>query len=198
MECASLHQLPVGPQMLELCRRQRIRLIVPTIDTELPAYAAHREAFAAQGTVVAISAPEVIAIGNDKVRTHAWLSEHGFPTVRQESLDTSWPRRPGWPLPLIVKPRFGSVSIGVQRIENLAELQPAAPASRVHRANHRPGRRIHDRRAGEPARARPRAVPRKRLEVRGGEVSKGMTERQESLVALGRCWRRPCRAPTGH
>ena len=30
------------------------------------------------------------------------------------------------------------------------------------------------------------AVPRKRLEVRGGEISKGMTERQESLVALTR------------
>ena len=175
------------PQMLELCRRQHIRLVVPTIDTELPAYAAHREAFAAEGTVVAISAPEVIAIGNDKVRTHAWLSEHGFPTVRQQSVEHVLAcGGQDWPLPLIVKPRFGSASIGVQRIESLAKLgllpphveyvvQTVAPGDEytVDVLVNRQGRGLG-------------AVPRKRLEVRGGEVSKGMTERQESLVTLGR------------
>jgi carbamoyl-phosphate synthase large subunit len=176
------------PRMLELCRRRRVRLVVPTIDPELPVYAAHREAFAAQGTVVAVSAPEVIAIGNDKVRTHAWLVEHGFPTVRQDSVQNilSAGGR-GWPLSLVAKPRFGSASIGVERIESLEQLsqlpaqveyvvQSVAPGEEytIDVLMNRQGRSFC-------------AVPRKRLEVRGGEVSKAVTERQESLVALGRC-----------
>src|SRR6266566_3792093 len=34
------------PHMIELCQRESIDMIVPTIDTELPVYAASRAAFA--------------------------------------------------------------------------------------------------------------------------------------------------------
>jgi carbamoyl-phosphate synthase large subunit len=176
-----------GPHVLELCRRHNIRLVIPTIDTELPAYATHRAAFAAANVVVAISTPEVVAIGGDKVRTHVWLTEHGFPTVQQESLDDVLAHEGrGWAFPLIVKPRFGSASIGVRRIENLAELhllprpaeyivQAIAPGDEytVDVLVNREGRCVC-------------AVPRKRLEVRAGEVSKGMTERQAPLATLAR------------
>src|SRR5690242_6227269 len=47
------------PTLLELCERERVTLVVPTNDHELPVYAAAREAFAAVGTTVAISAPDV-------------------------------------------------------------------------------------------------------------------------------------------
>jgi carbamoyl-phosphate synthase large subunit len=174
------------PEMLGLCRREDVRLIVPTIDTELPVYSAHREDFAAIGTVVAVSAAEVIAIGNDKTRTHEWLVERGFPTVRQSSLDDvlSDDAR-AWSFPLIAKPRFGSASIGVQRIDNREQLRllprhveyvvqtvAAGCEYTIDVLVDRQGRCLC-------------AVPRKRLEVRAGEVSKGMTERQESLISLG-------------
>ena len=174
------------PWMLELCRRERIRLVAPTIDTELPAYASHRDAFAAQGTIVAVSSPETIAIGNDKVRTHAWLTAEGFPTVRQQSAEQALAcGGRGWPLPLIVKPRFGSASIGVQRIDNLEQLHVLPRHVEYIVQTIAPGCEytidvLVDRRGQCLC-----AVPRKRLEVRGGEVSKGMTERQESLVSLG-------------
>src|SRR5215472_12086210 len=39
----------------ELCRKYHATLVVPTIDTELPIYAAAREQFAADGIAIAIS-----------------------------------------------------------------------------------------------------------------------------------------------
>jgi hypothetical protein len=75
------------PALLDICRENDVRLIVPTIDTELPMYAAHRAEFEAIGTTVAVSAPETIAIGGDKNETHEWLVANGFPTVRQTTPD---------------------------------------------------------------------------------------------------------------
>ncbi len=69
--------------MLEICRREQIALVIPTIDTELPVYAAAKERFAEIGTTVAVSSAEAIAIANDKRRTHAWLTSHKLPTVKQ-------------------------------------------------------------------------------------------------------------------
>ncbi len=103
------------PTMLRLCEREQIDLIVPTIDTELPFYAARREAFAEVGTTVAISGPDTVAIAADKVRTHRWLTRNGFPTVRQAM---AWEvlREPrSWSFPLIAKPRGGSAGMGVLR-----------------------------------------------------------------------------------
>ena len=136
---------------------------------------------------MAVSAPEVIAIGNDKVRTYAWLTEQGFPTVRQESVEHILAcGGDGWPLPLIAKPRFGSASIGVQRIESLEQLRLLPPQAQYVVQTIAPGDEytvdVLVNRQGRGL----CAVPRKRLEVRGGEISKGMTERQESLVALTR------------
>src|SRR5207237_226248 len=79
-------------------------------DTELPVYAAHRDSFASEGVLVAVSSQETIDICRDKVRTHSWLGKHGFPTVEQ------WcgvPLPSYVPFPVIVKPRHGSASVGV-------------------------------------------------------------------------------------
>jgi len=174
------------PEVLDLCRRERIRLIVPTIDTELPVYSAHRDEFASVNAVAAVSSPEVIAIGNDKVRTHDWLVQHGFPTVRQTLLeDVLAGDARDWSFPLIAKPRFGSASIGVRRIEHLEQLR-ALPrqADYVVQAVAPGNEYTIDVLVDFEGRCLC-AVPRKRLEVRAGEVSKGMTERQQSLVTLG-------------
>ena len=94
--------------MLKLCRREQIRLLVPTIDTELPVYAALATP-SPRKTLVAISAPETVAIGNDKCRTHDWLVEHGFPTVAQRPVEEVIAQgHPDWPFPLIAKPQRGS------------------------------------------------------------------------------------------
>src|SRR5688500_5488180 len=68
--------------MLELCKRYSVGLLVPTIDTELPVYAAHRDAFAAIGTTVLISEPETVEVTTNKKLPSDWLTDRGLPTMR--------------------------------------------------------------------------------------------------------------------
>ncbi|HEY7069470.1 MAG TPA: ATP-grasp domain-containing protein [Acidimicrobiales bacterium] len=165
------------PAVLDLCDKYAVDLIVPTIDTELAAYAAARERFAAAGVTVAVSGPEAVAIAADKVRTHAWLVEHGLPTVRQAGIDEVQ----GWPFPLVVKPRFGSAGIGVAVVRDAAELDVAARGGEVVVQEVAPGHEhtidVLVDRAGRCV----SAVPRRRLEVRAGEVSKAVTVRSAAL-----------------
>jgi len=169
------------PAVLDLCGKHAVDLIVPTIDPELPVYAAARERFAGAGVTVAVSGPEAVTISADKVRTHAWLVETGLPTVRQAGVDVVRADPPGWPFPLVVKPRFGSAGIGVAVVHDAAELDVAARAGEVVVQEVARGREhtidlLVDR-AGRCV----SAVPRRRLEVRAGEVSKAVTVRSSAL-----------------
>ncbi|MDP6943293.1 MAG: ATP-grasp domain-containing protein [Myxococcota bacterium] len=172
------------PAMLALCERERVGLVIPTIDTALAAWAAHRERFEAIGTAVAISSPETVAIAADKHSTHRWLTAEGLPTVRQGTPEEVLADRASWPFPLIAKPVGGSCSIGVHLVVSVEELvtvtrsepyivQSVAPGVEytVSVLVDRGGRAVC-------------AVPRERLAVRAGEVSKGRTVREPELIAL--------------
>jgi carbamoyl-phosphate synthase large subunit len=168
--------------LLELCEREAIRLVIPTHDGELPLLAAARDRFAAIGATVSISDPATVAIGRDKARTHAWLAAEGFPTVRQGTVTDVLADAGSWRWPLVAKPREGSAGIGVTRCQSVADLpegdvvvQELAPGDE-HTVD------VLVRRDGRC----PVAVPRRRLEVRSGEVSKGVTVRHPALEELAK------------
>jgi len=182
------------PKMLELCRTFQIAMIIPTIDTELSVYAASRAAFAEVGTVVAVSSPEVVAIGGDKERTHAWLLEAGLPTVRQAPAQSTLANRADWPFPFLVKPRGGSSSIGVAVVRDDEALKMACRGGDYIAQSIAPGVEYTiDILVGRGGELRC-AVPRRRLEVRAGEVSKAMTVRRSDLQELAE---RVCRSLPG-
>lgn len=175
------------PAMLELCQRESIALVVPTIDTELPMYAAHRDDFAAIGTVLSVSSPETVSIAADKLRTHAWLTHHAFPTMRQTSLHEFLRDPQAWGFPLIVKPRWGSAGRGVNCIASLEALHsiPGLPADSI----------VQEVASGEEYTINALvdrsgtcvcAVPHLRMEVRAGEVSKAATVKHRGLMMLAR------------
>jgi carbamoyl-phosphate synthase large subunit len=169
-------------RVVEVCDRFGARLVVPTIDPELPVYAAARDRLAAAAVTVAVSSPEAVAIAADKVATNRWLGEHGFPTVRQATVDEA----ASWPYPFVVKPRRGSAGIGVAVVSDAGELAVAVSAGRgdVVAEERAPGNEYTiDCFVDRTGRCRC-AVPRRRLEVRAGEVSKGVTARSPRLEAL--------------
>jgi carbamoyl-phosphate synthase large subunit len=175
---------PTFPDAIEqICVVHGVRLVVPTTDRELSVYAAHRERFAAHGIVVAVSAPEVITICEDKAATAAWLAENRIPAPSTTPAGTG-SHRDGWTYPVVVKPRRGSASIGVAVVEDPAALQGATrngdfvvqpllrgPEFTVDVLVDRGGRAVC-------------AVPRERLEIRSGESSKGVTRRSFELEQL--------------
>jgi len=181
------------PRMLEICRQEHVRLIVPTIDTELPVYAKHRASFESIGTHILVSSTETVSLSGDKVLTHRWLVEHGFPTVRQAP-PAEVIRDPSvWQFPLVAKPVRGSASIGLARVHDGDELRTAVRGGEYIVQTIAPGREFTvDVLVDREGRARC-AVPRLRIEVRAGEVSKGMTVRHPHLEGLARqlCEARP-------
>ena len=173
------------PRMLEICEREGIRLVIPTIDTELRAYAESRDLFAASGVTVAVSSAETIEIGADKTRTHQWLMEHELPTVRQSKAAELLDDVSDWRFPCIAKPNRGSASLGVARVSSLDELRRVVGDQDYVAQEIAPGHEhtldVLVTRAGGAV----CVVPRKRLEVRAGEVSKGVTVRNRTLENLG-------------
>ena len=172
------------PALLALCEKQQVDLVIPTIDTEMAAWVEGRDRFAAIGTTVALSGAGVVDIAADKQLTHEWLVANGFPTVGQASPEAVLAEPAAWTFPLIAKPRFGSAGIGVGIVRDADELAVAVgrpelgemvvqtlAAGREHTIDvlaDRDGRCVC-------------AVPRRRIEVRSGEVSKGVTVRSPRL-----------------
>jgi carbamoyl-phosphate synthase large subunit len=177
-----------APRLLELCLKHDVDLVVPTIDTELPVWVAHRDQFAEIGTTIALSHDDVVAIAADKQGTHDWLVARGFPTVQQTTPAAGLADPDDWTFPLMVKPRFGSAGIGVGLVRDGEELALAARRGPelgemvVQRVA--PGvEHTIDVLADRTGRC-VCAVPRRRIEVRAGEVSKGMTVRSAVLEDL--------------
>lgn len=169
--------------MLRLCRRERITLVVPTIDTELAVLAANRTRFTEQGTTVLVSAPPTVSLSNDKVLTNRWLREHSFPTVDQ-ALSSEGDRCRAWPLPLIAKPRGGSSSTGLIRIERATDWDRLDGRGDYVIETVAAGQEFTvDALVTRAGRVRC-VVPRLRLEVRGGEVSKALTVKSPAIEQL--------------
>ena len=172
------------PQVLEICRMERINLVVPTIDTELRYYAAARRVFEDAGTIVAVSDPATIALSEDKVFTHEWLVSNGFPAPRQATPSDVLKNPDAWDFPVVVKPRNGSASTGVRVIESLDDLRCVAGNTSLILQECIRGREFT---VNVFVDGRGRclcAIPHHRMEVRGGEVSKGITVRHEPMIYL--------------
>jgi carbamoyl-phosphate synthase large subunit len=132
---------------------------------------------------VAVSAPGVVRLARDKLRTAHFLASHGLPAPRTELPQEVLSEPHAWPWPLMAKPRAGSSSVGIRVVstpDQLAELV-AAPEYLVQellRGEEYTVNLFFDR-AG-----RLRCViPHLRYEVRAGEVAKGITRRHAQLEA---------------
>ena len=171
---------------IAICESQRVNLIVPTIDHELPIYASRAKEFEMAGAKVLISSPSTIDIAFDKRRTNEWFMAHGFPTVAQQSVEQVLSSLSRWTFPVIVKPRCGSASIGVRIINDAQMLQSLKGQDELlvesiargieHTTN------LFVNRSGQCV----CAVPHQRLETRGGEVSKGITVKNYKLMELAK------------
>ncbi|MFT6305072.1 MAG: carbamoyl-phosphate synthase large subunit [Halioglobus sp.] len=115
-------------QVLKICREEKIGLLVSLNDLELPILARAQDRFVAAGVTLAVSSPEVIDRCFDKYKTFLWLRENGLPTPNtfvQLSAAEQAIERGEIEFPLIVKPRWGSASIGIFKVYDSAELKSA-------------------------------------------------------------------------
>jgi carbamoyl-phosphate synthase large subunit len=170
----------------DIVRRHEPRLLVPTIDTDLRVVAANRQRFADLGCIPLIGDPDVIAICRDKVRTYQHLCAHHIDTPETfvpADFQRDEPRR----FPLFIKPRTGSASQWVHRIDDAIDL-----AYFLHRVEDPIVQEFvagceHTLDVYVGLDGTPRCVvPRMRWQVRGGEVSKGVVNKDPEIIAAGR------------
>jgi len=98
-------------------QENRIRLVVPTIDTELALLCEGQARIEALGARVAISLPSFVELSADKWLTHLAFSAQGIdvPTTwLPEEFDASQA-----PEELFIKPRFGSASRDIHAVTRL-------------------------------------------------------------------------------
>jgi carbamoyl-phosphate synthase large subunit len=168
--------------MLEICAAEKVTLLVPTIDTELEVLSRHAADFARIGTRVVVSSPEVVAMARDKMETIKFLDRAGVNTPRSLGLRDYREDPSQLKGPLIAKPKGGSSSIGIVRGTGAADFAGLPEADYLVQELWS-GREYTVNLFFDQQGALRCTIPHLRLEVRGGEVSKGRTERVPQLVA---------------
>jgi len=115
-------------QILQICLEEKVDLLISLNDLELPVLSPHRKKFEETGIRLLISEQAVIDICFDKFRTVQFCEELHMGTPRTylsleeakkalESGEVSFP--------IVVKPRWGSASIGLEFPADMEELELA-------------------------------------------------------------------------
>ncbi len=161
-------------ELISICKLNNVGVIIPTIDTELQILAENKEKF--ENTNVIVSSKMFISICRDKRNTNNFFIENGINIPRQFNITN-------FEFPLFIKPNNGSLSADIHVIENNAQLNPKLLNEDKYMfmeylsPNEYQEYTIdlyYDRNSDLKC-----IVPRKRIEVRGGEISKGKTIKNE-------------------
>lgn len=167
---------------LEVIERHGVNLLIPTLDTDLPIWSRQRSALKKIGCFAAVSSTRVIETCQDKRLTHDFLKKNGFNTPDVYDLDALI-RSNGNHFPYFLKPWNGSAARGSQIVRNMEELKFFS--SRI------PNCMVQSYVQGEEYTIDAFIdfdgeirciVPRKRIEVRGGEVVKAQTVKNKLIM----------------
>jgi carbamoyl-phosphate synthase large subunit len=158
-----------------------VDIIFPLIDPDIPVLSEHRAAIERTGAKVAVVRPESARIAGDKWRTHGLFESLGLRTPR------SWLPQDlagkGATFPLFVKPREGSASKKCFRVDTCEELEFFSRyVDDAIIQEFLPGPEITTDIACTLDADVLSVVSRRRIEVRGGEVTKGVTVKDPSII----------------
>jgi carbamoyl-phosphate synthase large subunit len=169
-------------ELLDIVRQHNIRLLVPTVDLDLKVLSEGLEEFSKLGCTVLISKPDVVDICQDKRKTFEFLSSSGFDTPQTWTLEQAL-QKPDIPMPVLLKPWDGYASRGhavVKKFDDLAAFGADIPNCIVQEFIE--GQEYTcDAFVDFDLKVRC-VIPRKRIETRGGEVSKAQIVKDEKII----------------
>ncbi len=164
--------------LLELCKEHSVNFIIPLYEPELIQLAERKHDFLELGIKVIVSNTNSLEMCLDKFQLYGCLIRNGFSTPETYSEMTSFDLEHKW----VVKPRLGMGSQGVYILESneIAHYFSKKPNQIIQRFIEGQEYSI-DAYVAEDGQILS-VVPRLRLEVRSGEVSKSITVEDESLT----------------
>ena len=110
----------------DICVDHHVDVLISLNDLELPILAKNKDSFERIGVNVIVSSPEVIDICFDKLKTSQFVNEIGLKTPKTyPNLDLALAAIESGELqfPVVIKPRWGSASIGIEFVDNIEDLQ---------------------------------------------------------------------------
>lgn len=158
--------------LIRECQVRDIKLLVPTIDTELLMLAENRELLVENGITPVIASKEFVSKCRDKREIHKFFESHGVSVAKEFS-------KKDYQLPLFIKPIDGSRSVDTYLIKDESELTDYHFENEklmfLEYLDHNEFNEFTcDLYYGRDHQLKC-VVPRKRLEVRDGEVYKALT-----------------------
>lgn len=167
--------------LLDACKKYDVKLVIPTIDTELLKISENVDKFKDLGVLVNISNVDVIKICRNKKNTSKWLAENNIDAPKMITDEELKEKK--YEFPLFIKPLDGSSSINAFKVENQKALD--------FFIDYVPNPIIQEMVFGEEYtidvfcdfNSNPiTIVPRKRLAVRAGEILKGIIDKDEVVI----------------
>jgi carbamoyl-phosphate synthase large subunit len=80
------------PKVLEICTREHVSLVIPTVGEELALFSNNKELFQARGIIIVISNPKSIEIANNKLNTYTFFRGKKYcPDIYSSAKDTKYP-----------------------------------------------------------------------------------------------------------
>lgn len=114
------------PELIEICVREKINVMTTLIDPEIAILAQHRGKFEQLGVEVLVPFLDTARLCYDKYKMFCYLKEKEIPTVitygSLQEFQTAY-ECGKITLPVFVKPRTGSGSVGARKIDTLKLLE---------------------------------------------------------------------------
>ncbi|MCK5472663.1 MAG: ATP-grasp domain-containing protein, partial [Planctomycetes bacterium] len=170
-------------QILSIVKSNNVKLLVPTVDLDLKLLARNKTKFAAIGCCVLVSNEEVVGICQDKRKTYRFLIKNGFDTPVTISTKAALAKTKfNWPC--FLKPWDGYAARGNVVVHNRKELSFFAKKvpNCICQEFVKGDEYTCDVYVDFDMQVRC-IVPRKRVEVRAGEVSKGQVIKNKKIMA---------------
>ncbi len=168
--------------LVEICRNERVSLVFPLIDPDIAVLAANRSVIEATGARVAVIPTAVTEITADKWQTTCFFQDLNLP-IPQSWLPGQFLER-DLTYPVFIKPRRGSAAQNTFKVRNEQELAffvDYVPDPIIQ--EYLPGPEITNDVICDLDGAVLAVVSRQRIEVRSGEVSKGVTIYNPAITA---------------
>ncbi len=170
--------------LLAVCRAEKVDLLIPLFEPEFTLLERNQHEFEKSGVLLLLSNREVLEISQDKWHTYQFFINHGIKTP-QTWLDNNLPKE--IPFPLFIKPRKGMGSRGAQKVDTIKQLELILQQEvELLIQEFIPGQEYTLDILADLEGQVLSVVPRVRLEVRAGEVSKSRTVYRRDLIEQGK------------
>jgi len=173
--------------LLDICQKEKIDLLIPLYEKEFSKLCNNREKFEKMGTALLLSHKNLINICNNKWNTYKFFMQNDINTpisYTKDTIENILKNNPGkLEFPLILKPLDGMGSVGVFKVNNKTQLEffkdyikepiiqefVKGTEYTIDVLCDLKGKIIS-------------IVPRERIEVRSGEVSKSRTVNNKNII----------------